>query len=104
MPRGDQTGPQGAGPMTGRKAGYCTGSAKAGWQTPVTGGFGRAFHRGGRFHGSPRGLTFGRKYRAAIPPDTELNRTVLQAERDALRSRLAAVEQELSALKENAEK
>lgn len=30
MPRGDGTGPMGMGPMTGRRAGFCTGSAAPG--------------------------------------------------------------------------
>jgi len=37
MPRGDQTGPAGMGPMTGRAAGYC-----AGYSTP---GYTRAMGR-----------------------------------------------------------
>ncbi|MEA1871201.1 MAG: DUF5320 family protein, partial [Candidatus Bipolaricaulota bacterium] len=31
MPRGDRTGPGGMGPMTGRGAGYCSGSAAPGF-------------------------------------------------------------------------
>ena len=31
MPGGDRTGPNGMGPMTGRKAGFCTGNNKAGF-------------------------------------------------------------------------
>jgi hypothetical protein len=33
MPRGDRTGPMGAGPMTGRGMGYCVGSDAPGWAT-----------------------------------------------------------------------
>ena len=50
MPRGDETGPAGQGPMTGRAAGYC-----AGYSTP---GFTSSF--GGRFSGAGRGF-FGRR-------------------------------------------
>jgi hypothetical protein len=51
MPRGDQTGPAGMGPMTGRAAGYCAGYAAPGYVTPGPGrgvgpGFGRAWGRG----------------------------------------------------------
>lgn len=45
MPAGDRTGPMGMGPMTGRRAGFCTGNAVPGYANPVPGfGFGR---RGG---------------------------------------------------------
>ena len=45
MPRGDRTGPWGAGPMTGRAAGYCAGYSVPGYMNPV-GGYGRGFGRG----------------------------------------------------------
>jgi hypothetical protein len=41
MPGGDRTGPAGAGPMTGRAAGYCTGYSAPGYMNPVGGGLGR---------------------------------------------------------------
>ena len=50
MPGGDRTGPIGAGPMTGRGAGYCTGSPTPGFMNRGFGGgggFGRGFGRGG---------------------------------------------------------
>lgn len=34
MPLGDGTGPNGLGPMTGRRAGYCTGSNEPGYLSP----------------------------------------------------------------------
>jgi len=52
MPRGDRTGPWGAGPMTGRGAGYCAGYSVPGYMNPV-GGYGRGWGRG-------RGRGFGR--------------------------------------------
>jgi hypothetical protein len=49
MPAGDGTGPVGAGPMTGRAAGYCAGYAVPGYMNPI---YGRGrygyFGRGGR--------------------------------------------------------
>jgi len=51
MPRGDGTGPNGFGPMTGRSAGFC-----AGFNVP---GFLNNFNRGiGRFFGRGRGRGF----------------------------------------------
>ncbi len=59
MPRGDGTGPNGAGPMTGRAEGYCAGYAVPGYLKPPVRygqgwrhGFGRGWGRGfgrGRF-------------------------------------------------------
>ena len=46
MPRGDRTGPQGQGPMTGRAAGYCAGYDVPGFMNPVS-GQGRGGRRGG---------------------------------------------------------
>ena len=57
MPGGDRTGPFGAGPMTGRGAGYCAGYNMPGYANPYFApGFGR-----GRGFGYGRG--FGRGWR-----------------------------------------
>lgn len=48
MPRGDRTGPTGAGPRTGRGAGYCAGYDNPGSINRNT-GYGRGFIRGGRY-------------------------------------------------------
>ena len=47
MPRGDRTGPQGMGPMTGRAAGYCAGYDAPGYANPIP-GRGLGMGRGGR--------------------------------------------------------
>ena len=52
MPGGNRTGPAGMGPMTGRGAGYCSGSAVPGY---MSGGFGRgSWGWGGRGGGRGR--------------------------------------------------
>lgn len=54
MPAGDGTGPLGEGPMTGRGAGYCAGSAVPGYLNPAPGRgwrMGRGWGRGGRGRG-----------------------------------------------------
>ena len=56
MPRGDGTGPNGAGPMTGRALGYCTGYVTPGHMNPP-GGYGR---RRGPGRGWGRGFGRGR--------------------------------------------
>lgn len=47
MPIGDKTGPNGQGPMTGRKLGFCTGNTQAGYvsDSPRR-GMGRGISRG----------------------------------------------------------
>lgn len=58
MPRGDRTGPMGAGPMTGRAAGTCAGFAAPGTANLGRGrGCGMGFGRGG---GGGRGFGRGR--------------------------------------------
>jgi len=55
MPGGDRTGPMGAGPRTGRAAGFCTGYGMPGFANPIGG---RGYGRGGGFGfggGSGRG-------------------------------------------------
>ncbi len=54
MPRGDGTGPWGAGPMTGRGAGFCAGNAVPGY-TSAGAGLGRF----GGYGGAWRGGAFG---------------------------------------------
>lgn len=58
MPRGDGTGPAGAGPMSGRAAGYCAGFQVPGFTNPIPvagAGFGRGRGFGGRGGGGGRG-------------------------------------------------
>ncbi len=64
MPAGDGTGPFGAGPMTGRAAGFCAGYGVPGYMNPWPAG-GRGFWRAGRGFGRGLGLGrgFGRGYR-----------------------------------------
>ncbi|KPK96288.1 hypothetical protein AMJ80_00810 [bacterium SM23_31] len=52
MPAGDRTGPTGAGPMTGRAAGYCAGYSTPGYMNSIPGRGGYGFSRG-----SGRGLS-----------------------------------------------
>jgi len=61
MPGGDRTGPVGAGPRTGRAAGYCAGYGMPGYMNPGF-GWGRGFGFGGGF-GRGRGMGFGRGWR-----------------------------------------
>lgn len=61
MPRGDRTGPAGAGAMTGRGAGYCAGSPAPGYAGPGYGG-----GRGTGGYGAGRGFRH-RYYATGVP-------------------------------------
>jgi hypothetical protein len=54
MPGGDRTGPHGAGPMTGRGAGFCAGYGAPEYGAPGFGG-GRGFGRSRGFAGGGQG-------------------------------------------------
>jgi hypothetical protein len=107
MPGGDRRGPTGAGPMTGRGAGYCSGSGAPGYMSPYTGGrgFGFGFGRGRGF-----GRGFGRNYGyygvppAYYPPDPAYDPYAVwqltpRQEMEMLQSQAKEMERELSAMK-----
>jgi len=48
MPRGDKTGPEGKGPKTGRRAGFCAGSDEPGYKQNRQFGMGRRQNRQSR--------------------------------------------------------
>jgi hypothetical protein len=81
MPGGDRTGPMGAGPMTGRAAGFCAGYAMPGHMNP-TGGRGQGFWgRGcGGGWGRGRGVGLGAsRFNWAPTPEQELESLKQQA-------------------------
>ena len=86
MPGRNGSGPTGAGPMTGRGMGFCSGR-QAGQHG--LGYFCRRFL--GRGFGLGRGLT-------ANPDPSQTEREQLQAQRDALKNRLEALDKELERL------
>ncbi|MCF8111670.1 MAG: DUF5320 domain-containing protein [Desulfobacteraceae bacterium] len=111
MPGGDRTGPIGAGPMTGRGAGFCSGFGAPGFANPVPGrgfgmGFGRARGRGqrGRFFGGGFGWR-NRFFATGIPgrayfgpyaaPDPEAEKQGLKQEAEALQAELDMIRKRL---------
>ena len=70
MPGGDRTGPLGAGPMSGRGAGFCRGYGRAGWANPAPWQRqGRGFGRGrGRARGGPGGYGWRHRFYATGVP------------------------------------
>ncbi len=115
MPRGDRTGPMGYGPMTGRGMGYCAGYAGPGYTNP---GFGyRGFGGGwGRGFGRGYGRGWGRGWRhhpyawgawewgpGVTPPTQEQELDYLQAEAEALKEQLDAIQARIADLEKPSE-
>lgn len=121
MPRGDQTGPMGQGPRTGRGAGKCSGSEVPGFVSAPGGrgagggGGGRGRGGGGRgrrnmFHAT--GLTGWQRDAAAepaaepvTPPPVTVNQVTEEQEIEALKvqandtaAKLEAIQQRIDAL------
>ena len=107
MPRGDRTGPEGRGPLTGRRAGYCAGYDVPGYanDTVPPMGMGRGYGRGGgrgRGRGGGRGGGRGRPYPDYVPvpvqaPEDEA--TYLENAAARLEADLKAVKDRIKELK-----
>ena len=113
MPGGNGTGPLGAGPMTGRAAGYCAGYGTPGYLNPAGGRFGGGFGRG---RGGWGGGGFGRGFRnmfyatglpgwarygygGYVPPAAGADeKQVLTGQADALRAQLDNIQKRLEQL------
>jgi len=91
MPRGDRTGPDGFGPMTGRGFGFCSGFNSPGYTRG--GGFGRGYGRGfGRGRGF-RGMGYVDPY--YYNPYPKVNDS-----EESLKEEITSVEKYLNELKE----
>ncbi len=100
MPRGDRTGPMGAGPLTGRAAGYCAGFAAPGYANfgggrgrgmgygRGGGGFGRGFGRGGIGPAVPAVAPTGDQELAVLKQQSQQ----LQADMELIQSRIRELE------------
>jgi len=113
MPRGDQTGPAGMGPMTGRAAGYCAGFGAPGFVSGVGGqgygrgvGWGRGGGRGWRNRFYATGTAGWGRVEApafAYPRlDPAAERQALQAQAAVLQSDLDRIHERLAAFAEDA--
>ena len=97
MPAGDGMGPQGEGPMTGRRAGYCTGYSAPGYGNPVSRlGLGRGLGRGRGFMRFP---AYGQGFYGPAPayrePSVEEERTYLENAVSGLEEQLKEIKQRL---------
>jgi hypothetical protein len=89
MPRGDRTGPEGAGPMTGRGLGYCSGYNAPGF---MDSGFGRAFRRG---FGCGRGFAFRARAMQFPFQQVELKPITKEQEKEYLEQGLKDLKEEI---------
>ena len=98
MPGRDRTGPQGAGPRTGRGMGYCSTndqdrSANPGFGQRIGFGFGRrGAGRGWRHRFNATGIT------GWAPPTPEQEAADLKAQADLLKSELDAIQKRIEEL------
>lgn len=112
MPQGDRTGPMGAGPMTGRAAGYCVGTGTPGLATMGGGrGYGMGFGRGGG-GGGGRGRGFGRGFgrgmglpiAGTVAPTTDLELAVLKQQAQQLTADMDLIQGRIKDLESTPEK
>lgn len=109
MPRGNGTGPNGLGSMTGRGAGYCAGFETAGFANPGPGpgrglgqaGAGLGLRRGARGLGRGAGRGAGRGF--DVPPvetlpSSRVQKTALQNQLTALKAQTDRIEKQLQQL------
>lgn len=94
MPRGDRTGPAGAGPMTGRGMGICAGFNQPGFATG--GGCGRGMGRGMGF--GFRNRFFAGRGNASQAPQPISKEDQLAA----LKAQQSQIQQQIDSLEENA--
>lgn len=108
MPRGDRTGPEGFGPMSGRGLGYCNG-----YESP---GYTKGIPRGGRGYGRGRGFGRGPGYgrgnygwydrgysnpEPAIPTASE--KTLIENEIKVVKEHLKNLKKRLTEIKSDSE-
>lgn len=110
MPGGDRTGPEGLGPRTGRRLGYCSGYDSPGYTKGVPrggGGYGRGFGYGGGFGRGwgrgfwGRGRRFWHGYYPYYEPSTgAYTEQDKEVEKSYLENIVKGLEEEIKAVKD----
>ena len=107
MPRGNGKGPMGAGPMTGRGAGFCAGNGQAGFANPGAGCgggfFGRGRGTGGGFGRGFRNMFFATGlpgWMRAVGTVAPASGGTAEAEKQVLKNQAEAMQSELDALQQ----
>lgn len=112
MPRGNRTGPEGRGPMTGRAMGFCAGYNEPGYTSNAPamgygrgmgrgfrGGFGRGFGRGlGRGFGPGIGYNYPMEYEANFTPTKEEEMNMLKDQAARLKRSLNDIQKRIEEL------
>ena len=115
MPRGDRSGPNGMGSMTGRGAGFCNGFNAPGYMNSGAGfgyGMGRGRGFGGGHYGYGAGYGAGRGYGLAAAPYTvpmapvagyskETEKGYIENEVSLLKNQLKTLESRLSDMQDD---
>jgi len=97
MPRGNGTGPMGAGPMTGRGAGYCAEFATPRFANQAGYGYlGRGMGRGAGGRG--RGMGFGFRNRFYAPETEQAPSISVDQEKEYLAHEAKALKNDLEAI------
>ena len=104
MPRGDLTGPAGAGPMTGRRAGYCAGYGVSGFSNPAASwqGLGFGFRGGGRGWRNmyyATGLPGWQRFGYEMPTPQQESES-LKTQADWLKNQLEAIDKRIEELEQ----
>ena len=96
MPQGDRTGPNGKGPMTGRKAGFCTGNKVAGFGNFGGAGFGRGRRAAGRGNRNMFFKTGHPRWRQFNDFQMEDEKETLKLQAEELKAQLELIESRLN--------
>lgn len=104
MPRGDRTGPVGAGPRTGRAMGYCAGYETPGYAHAGFGGYGPGrgwgAGRGIGWHHRLAGPAVGWGFPSYTPPSKEETLSNLKTDADWLKAELDTINKRIEELGE----
>ncbi|RLD39553.1 MAG: hypothetical protein DRI74_00480 [Bacteroidetes bacterium] len=101
MPRGDRTGPNGAGAMSGRRMGFCVGNNVPGFlsdETNFRGQWGFGFRHGygrGAYQGGGYGF---RNTRGLFPSEPIDKKSLLENQIESLKSQLKELESQFKNL------